>query len=271
MSRADARAAPMRAAPSARDDDAAVARAERRSQHALGDRQPGDPRERRDAHGRVRGQIQQDRSARGRVVAARVRRHLGARRCRADRSRARAPAQNSPRSRRASASGAPAPTAPTAVTAARLEASSAPRFAGMNADAKLATRENVSTASAPVNETGDAGRAQDDPRLGRHRRVGDRASPSSARRAARGLPRTRSSSCRSTAPTKRPTRPRAIDVPNARSMRSTQRDQVGAAARQDERGQERDDAGARWRRRGTRGTRCASAAAWRSRPASRRR
>ena len=39
--------------------------------------------------------------------------------------------------------------APTAATAARLDASSAPRFAGMNAEAKLATREKVSTASAP--------------------------------------------------------------------------------------------------------------------------
>src|SRR4051812_35213630 len=61
-------------------------------------------------------------------------------------------AKNSPRGGGGSASGAPAPAAPTAVTAARLEASSAPRFAGMNADAKLATRENVSTASAPAKD-----------------------------------------------------------------------------------------------------------------------
>ena len=41
-----------------------------------------------------------------------------------------------------------APVPPTAATAARLDASSAPRFAGMKADAKLATRERVSMASA---------------------------------------------------------------------------------------------------------------------------
>src|SRR5919108_5254683 len=65
-----------------------------------------------------------------------------------------APAQKIPRSRRASASGAPAGPAPTALTAATLVASSAPRFAGMNADAKLATREKVSMVIAPVSEIG---------------------------------------------------------------------------------------------------------------------
>jgi hypothetical protein len=70
------------------------------------------------------------------------------------------PAHNRPRSRRASASAAPPPVAPTAATAARLDASSAPRLAGMNADAKLATRENVSTPSAAfsVNEGSEARR-----------------------------------------------------------------------------------------------------------------
>ncbi len=41
----------------------------------------------------------------------------------------------------------------------------------MKADAKLATRENVSTVSAPTAEIGRATRHQDDPRLERHQHV----------------------------------------------------------------------------------------------------
>jgi hypothetical protein len=87
----------------------------------------------------------------------------------------------------------------------------------MNADAKLATREKVSTASAAL-----AVIAMPEARRITHASSAiNRYEPivavsSTASRS--GLPRTRSSICRSTAITNRPTRPSAIALPNERSI-----------------------------------------------------
>ena len=87
-----------------------------------------------------------------------------------------------------------------AATAARLDASSAPRLAGMNADAKLATREKVSTVSAPIALIGvPLARRITQASSAMKRYDATAAVSRTARRF--GLPRTRSSICRSTAAT----------------------------------------------------------------------
>ena len=89
----------------------------------------------------------------------------------------------------------------------------------MKAEAKLATREKVSTASAPTAETGVplACRMTHASSAIRPYEVIAAISSTTSRR---GLPRTRSSICRSTAAMNREMRPVAIDVPNRRSQRA---------------------------------------------------
>jgi hypothetical protein len=104
------------------------------------------------------------------------------------------------------------------MTAARLDASSAPRLAGMKADAKLATRERVSMASARFGVIGaPAGRRITQPSTTINRYDTAVALMSTIRRL--GLPRTRSSICRSTAAVKRATLLSPSDVPSAWSIR----------------------------------------------------
>ena len=86
----------------------------------------------------------------------------------------------------------------------------------MNADAKLATRENVSTPSAPFSVMAvPEARRITHASSAMHAYAADVAASRTARRL--GFPRTSSSISRSTAATNVPTRPPASAVPSRRS------------------------------------------------------